>query len=139
MKNLMMCLVVVMVGLVSCDKDDEKQATPAGIEGTWQYTKEGGIVDGVEMLEDFPHAAGCTKDYLRILSNGTYEDHNFFGTECFENTFSGTWTRSGSIFTYLEAGETSPVVVEILSLTDTTLKTKEIFEGETLVTIYTEI
>ena len=138
MKNLMMLFLVATVSLVSCDKNDDNDSTSGALEGKWQYTKEGNIVDGEEMLSDFVHAPGCTKDYVQLLDNGTFSDHSFDGAACDDTVFSGNWTRSGNIITITETGE-NPSEIEILSLTSTTLKTKEVFKGEILITIYTKI
>lgn len=135
LKKLVLLFLVATVSLVSCNKDDDdaKASTDGTLEGNWEYSKEGTIVAGQEFLIDFPHTEGCTKDYIEILA-GTFKDHSF-GVDCTDNVGEGTWSRSGSDITFVEDGDT--YTMEIVELTSTTLKTKGVFEGSVLVSLYT--
>jgi Lipocalin-like domain len=138
LKSLVLLFLVATVSLVSCNKDDD-DATPAAaaLEGKWQYSKQGVSAGGQESLQDYSHSAGCTKDYVEVLSAGVFKEHNFFGTSCTEDVATGTWTRNGSTYTYILDGET--YTEEIVELTSTTLKTKEVFGGVNYITVYTRL
>ncbi|PDS21691.1 hypothetical protein B0A78_13970, partial [Flavobacterium columnare NBRC 100251 = ATCC 23463] len=70
LKNLFLVLSILLLGLSSCSKDDD--STPitsvASLEGKWQLTKEGGIINNQEVLTDYQHTSGCAKDYMEFLS-----------------------------------------------------------------------
>ncbi|WP_339837586.1 hypothetical protein, partial [uncultured Flavobacterium sp.] len=51
-KQVVLLFLVATVTLVSCNKDDDKEAS---IEGKWEYSKEGTIVNGTESLSDYQH------------------------------------------------------------------------------------
>ncbi|MCZ8196101.1 MAG: lipocalin family protein [Flavobacterium sp.] len=137
LKSLVLLFLVATVSLVSCNKDDDATPAAAALEGKWQYSKQGTIVNGQEVLVDYDHATGCTKDYIEFLSAGVFKEHSFFGTSCEEDIFTGTWVRNGSTVTATVDGEASPA--EILELTSTTLKIKYSLEGGFYINVYTKI
>jgi hypothetical protein len=137
LKSLVLLFLVATVSLVSCNKDED-DATPAvSFEGKWQYLKTGVIVNSQEVLSDYDHTSGCTKDYVEFLSAGVFKDHSFFGTSCDEDIFTGTWSKNGSMVTVTADGDSS--TAEILELTSTTLKVKYSDAGIVYVEVYTRI
>ena len=138
LKSLVLLFLVATVSLVSCNKDDD-DATPTAttFEGKWQYSKEGAIVNGQEVLTNYVHASGCTKDYVEFLSAGVFKDHSFFGASCEEDVFTGTWSKNGSMVTVTADGDSS--TAEIIELTATTLKVKYTDAGTVFVDVYTRI
>lgn len=138
MKKLALLFVAVLaVGVSSCSKDDDSSG--AALEGKWEYTKDGGIIQGQEVLTNYEHTEGCAKDYIQITST-TVTEHNFWGSECEEETYVDNYTRNGNTLTITVEGET--YTATILQLDNNTLKIKgqEMTEGGITfsdVTVYT--
>ena len=138
MKKLALLFVAVLaVGVTSCSKDDD--AAAASLVRTWEYSKEGGIIQGQEVLTPYQHAAGCTKDFT-VITATTIVDTDFYGTDCFESTSTIPYTRNGNTITITEDGEV--YTATIIQLDNTTLKIKgqEMTEGGITysdVTVYT--
>ncbi len=121
-KELVLLFLVASVTLVSCNKDDDGDS--ASIEGSWEFSKTGFVVGGVEQLENYENTAGCNKDFIEVKSGGMLTDHYFEdqGSGCVEQIDNGTWTRDGDNFTLSYTDEV--VNGKILELSDTTLKIK---------------
>ena len=138
MKKLALLFVAVLaVGVTSCSKDDD--AGQAALEGKWEITKEGGIIQGQEVLTNYQHAAGCNKDFT-MISATTLIDHEFEGTDCFESTYTSAYTRSGNTITITVDGVA--YTGTIIQLDNSTLKIKgqEMTEGGITysdITVYT--
>lgn len=139
LKNLAVVLSIAFIGLSSCSKDsDSGSGTGGTLQGKWQFSKEGVMVNNQEVLEDYEHASGCTKDYTEILANNVIRDHYFDNPNCEETIDLGTWARSNNnlVFTFPDDYVTS---LEILELTSTTLKVKSVDEGVTYITVLKRI
>ena len=86
MKNLKQILFVVALSLgmfaTSCSSDDNEGETIVPIQGKYNLSQTGTIVNGQEVLVDAPqNASGCNRDYLELkLSNaaviGDYDGSN---------------------------------------------------------------
>lgn len=112
-------LFVSVLAFVSCSDDDDKTSSPASVVGAWEYYKEGEIVSGVETLVNYENECSTNKDYVEFLQNGEYDDV-YYNSDCEESVDYGDWTKSGNMLTNVTEGTT----VEILILTETTLKIK---------------
>ena len=138
MKKLALLFVAVLaVGVTSCSKDDD--AAQASLVGTWEYSKEGAIIQGQEILTPYEHATGCSKDFT-VITATTIVDTDFYGSDCFESTSTATYTRNGNTLTITDGSEVSTGT--ILQLDNTTLKVKgpEYTEGSVTysdVTVFT--
>lgn len=137
MKKLALLFVAILTaGVSSCSKDDD--AASAELTGKWEYSKEGSIANGQEVLTDYEHEANCAKDYVQI--NATqFVIHNFDGTACIESTSSNSYTRSGN--TIITTIDGMSFTGQIAQLNNSTLKiTTDIpgIEGQSvkLVTIF---
>lgn len=124
-KQLVLLFIVATVALVSCNKDDDSGS--GSIEGSWELSKVGSVVDGQEVLIDYPgHTAGCTKDYVEFKSGGVAVEHYFYddndGSGCYEEADSASWTKDGNTLTITYAD--SVQIGEILELSGSTLKVK---------------
>ncbi len=139
LKKLFLILPVIIFCMYSCKKSDSTLVTVAvTLEGKWQYTKTGTISNNQEILTDYQHTAGCTKDYLEILIGGILKSHEFANPNCQETINTGTWTKSNNSLTV--AYPSQPVINgEILELTSTTLKTKFINSGIIDIEVLTRI
>lgn len=135
-KKLVVLFLAVSVSLVSCEGDD---ANTAALEGKWQFSKEGEIVNGQEVLETYEHEAGCTKDFLDFKAGGIFNDHYFEITEatCTEYLDTGTWSRNGNQLTI--SGEEGSQIVTIVELTTTTFKIKVEDEDDIYLYVLTRI
>ncbi len=137
MKKLALLFVsVVTLGITSCSSDDK--VTEAEFTGKWEYSQQGTVIAGQDVLTVYPHTQGCAKDYLQITPT-TSVDHKFTTDECLEDTTTRTYTRSGNTITTTAAGQT--ITGEIVNLTATTLKIKttQTIQGQNLsyVVVYT--
>jgi hypothetical protein len=138
-KLLLLPALFVFIAFSSCSKDDPKPTVVAiPIEGKWQFDKEGEIVGSEEILDDYSHSAGCTKDYTEILPGNVIKDHYFDNPDCQETIDTGTWFRNGNSFLLSYPGETA-LNATILALTYTTLKIKVTVEDGTRVVVLKRI
>jgi hypothetical protein len=142
LKNACIVLSLLIFGLTSCSKDDSTPTpTSFPIEGKWQFTKDGTITNNQEVLSDYQHTLGCTKDYIEILAGNILKLHFFENnatTNCVEFIDIGTWTRNNNSFVLSFVNEPN-VNSEILQLTSTTLKIKFDLSGVTDVLVFTKI
>lgn len=139
LKKKLLMLSIMTFGLFSCNKDD---ATPEpsspSIEGKWQYTKIGTITNNQEILNDYQHTSGCTKDYIEILSSNVIKSHEFDNPNCQETINIGTWNKTNNSLILTFPNQPS-INGEIMELSNTTLKTKFFNPGITDVEVLTRI
>ncbi|HEU0136145.1 MAG TPA: lipocalin family protein [Flavobacterium sp.] len=125
-KFYLLFVSVLTLGLTSCNNDDDAGSDTGGtLEGRWEYFQEGTLVNGQEVLHNYEHAEGCTKDFGEFLAGGVAKDYTYSnnGTAtCDEEITTGTWSRSGNMITLTFAGFS--VTAEIMTLNATTLKVK---------------
>lgn len=133
MKKLLLFVSVLTLGLTSCSSDDDSSSSDS-IEGTWEWSKEGTIVNGEEFLYDYDHFCDNKKDYVQILSGGVIKEV-WYETDCTEDVWQANWSRNGNTLTVTDG--TDSVSGEILELTNTTLKLKytETFDGTTYINV----
>lgn len=98
-KHFFLFVTLVGLSLISCNNDDENSST--SIVGKWEYFKEGFVVDGQEILEDYDHAVGCNKDTAQYNSNGTLQEvyYSNDGSGCVEESDTNSYTISGNTIT----------------------------------------
>tara|TARA_R110002072_G_scaffold117281_3_gene248167 strand:- start:387 stop:827 length:441 start_codon:yes stop_codon:yes gene_type:complete len=140
MKKLFVLFVFAASAMfVSCSSDDDNGGNEEKIIGKWEFTQEGTIVDGQEVLLPYENdAPECGKDFIDFKADNTVQSVIFFldfNEECDSETDTGTYSVSGKNITLTTGGET--VVAEIVTLNNTTLKVKvtEEFGGETFIFI----
>lgn len=129
-------LVVFIFSLISCSSDSSSNQS-AALEGKWQYTQTGFVINNEEVLSDYEHTPGCTKDYIEILSTNVIKSHEY-GTDCDETFKTGTWSRNNNTVSITYPGE-STFSGEILELTATKLKVKFVSEDVTDIEVMTRI
>lgn len=114
-KILLLAIAIVSFSAItSCGGDDEPS-----LQGKWEYFKEGAASDGQEILVDYEHQTGCSKDFI-MISASSVADHTFFGSACEEDVFTAPYTRNGNTITVTLDGEVYPA--EIKTLDGSTLK-----------------
>ncbi len=138
MKNLKRILFVVALGLgifaTSCSNDDNDGETIIPIEGKYNLSKQGVIVNGQEQLVDAPaNQAGCPGDYLDLRVSNAAVIGDYSGTNCSLTETTGTYARSHNDLTITinGVGTTS----DIMNLTNKELKLKDKATG--VITVYT--
>ncbi|WP_298308668.1 lipocalin family protein [Flavobacterium sp.] len=137
MKKIIL-LFFITFSFIGCSKDDDSQVvTPVAIEGKWQFSKEGELINGQEVLTNYQHSAGCIKDFSEILAGGVIKDH-YFNSSCTESIDVGTWVRNNNNLTFTYPGN-SATYLEIMELTATTLKVKYVNAGTTYISVLTRI
>ncbi|WP_396161330.1 lipocalin family protein [Flavobacterium sp.] len=127
-KTILLFVSILFLGLSlnSCDSDDSGSSTSGNIVGKWEFSKQGTIVSGSEVLTNYEHAS-CGKDSFRFLADNSmidyyYEDNPTNGF-CYDYTDEATWTKDGNTIT-INYGAGDVTVAEILILNETTLKVK---------------
>jgi hypothetical protein len=136
MKNRIILFVSVLilgVNLTSCGGDDGP-STSADIVGKWELYKIGDKDDGSEYLELYEHQAGCSKDNIEFFENGDFVTTSYF-EGCESESFSGTYTKSGTSLIVDDGFDETPLSIKELS--SSTLKVYDTYseDGET----FTEI
>src|SRR4051812_40494242 len=89
--------VLLSIGLfaTSCSNDDNDGETIVPIQGKYNLSQTGTIINGQEVLIDAPqNAAGCSRDYLdlRLSNAAVIGDYN--GSNCALVETTGTYVRS---------------------------------------------
>jgi hypothetical protein len=97
--------------ITSCSKDDENQAS---FEGKWEYLKEGVATGGQEVLVDYVHETGCTRDYS-IITATAIADYEYFGNTCNEDITITNYTRSGNTISTTVEGQTFTATIKTLN------------------------
>lgn len=129
MKKLsILFLSVVTLGLSvsSCSSDDNDSAS---IEGKWQLTEEGAILNGQEILQPVTNEGGCNSETYEYLENGTVINtySEFYNSKCTEFTDNGTWSKDGNNLTEKYEGDSTGDTYEIAKLSGSQLKLKETY------------
>ncbi len=138
-KKLFLFIPLLVLSLYSCSKDDDSNLiTNSPLEGKWQFTKEGTITNNREVLNNYQHTTGCTKDYIELLTGNIVKDHYFDNPDCQETIDTGNWSRNNNSLVLTYSGE-STVSAQILELNQTTLKVSFFISGEKHVVIFTRI
>ena len=143
MKKLVVTsLVFLMVLLVgsSCSKDEDSEAGngTASLEGKWQFSQDGELINNKEVLVNYVHETGCTKDYIEFLKSGVFKAHFFENPNCQEETDTASWIKNNNSVVLKAPNETFETF-EILQLTNTTLKIKSVDAGVTYFQLFTRI
>ncbi|WP_298396681.1 lipocalin family protein [Flavobacterium sp.] len=138
-KKLFLCSVL-SIGLLSCSKDDDSNnAAAVALAGKWQFTKTGTInSNNQEVLTDYQHESGCTKDFIELTAAGVLKSHEFENPNCQETISTASYSRNNNTITITYPGDPA-INGEILELTNTTLKVKFVSSGITDVDILTRI
>ncbi|OXB03152.1 Lipocalin-like domain-containing protein [Flavobacterium pectinovorum] len=138
MKNLKQILFVVALSFgmfaTSCSSDDNEGETIVPIQGKFNLSQTGTIVNGQEVLVDAPqNASGCNRDYLELRLSNTAVIGDYDGANCALTETTGTYVRSHNDLT-ITVGNVSSTS-DIMNLTNKELKIKDKATG--IITVYT--
>ena len=134
-KIFLACLTfLVQIVIFSCGKDDEKVTPVDPIVSKWEYFKEGKLVNGVEVLDNYTHETQCGMDYINLNADGTGSTKFYYKDSqdaCKSQVYPLIWKKENSNLIFTENGETWTET--ILSLSNTELKLKD---EEGLIMVY---
>lgn len=122
----------------SACNDDDSSSTSEALIGKWEHYKQGLVISGQEMTEDYEHTPGCTKDYSEFQDNNIMQSHSYENDNCQEFVDIYTWNREGNTLTIQYPGENAEIF-EIREITATQLKLHSQDEGLTYVSILRRI
>jgi hypothetical protein len=118
----------------SCSSDDNEGETIIPIEGKYNLSQQGTIVDGKEVLVNAPeNQEGCSRDYLELRLSNAAVIGDYDGSNCALVETTGTYVRSHNDLT-LTIGNVSSTS-DIMNLTNKELKLKDKATG--IITVYT--
>ncbi len=109
-KYFLIVSMLSVVGFTSCSSDDNSgnEGQPNVLIGKWVPEKASAVVFG-QVMENYtyqyPHTAGCTKDYIQLSENNISNLHRFQGTTCTETTSEYPWSRNGNMLTLNVLGQ----------------------------------
>jgi hypothetical protein len=126
---LFLSLVALSLSVVSCSSDDDKDEA-ASIEGKWELFQEGETLQTLEKITD---ENDCTPTVVEILKGGKYigSGSEYYDSKCNTYTFKGDWSRNGNMLSMQDEGDDEVNKSEIIELTSSTLKLKEVDEEGT--------
>lgn len=118
----------------SCSNDDNEGETIVPIQGKYNLSQTGTIVNGNEVLVDAPqNQSGCSRDYLELKLSNSAVIGDYNGENCALVETTGTYVRSHNDLT-ITIGNTSSTS-DIMNLTNKELKIKDKATG--IITVYT--
>ncbi|WP_431244664.1 lipocalin family protein [Flavobacterium sp. P21] len=127
-------LLSIGVFATSCGSDDNEGETIIPIQGKYNLSQQGTIIDGKEVLTDAPqNAAGCNRDYLDLRLSNTAVIGDYSGSNCSLVETTGVYARSHNDLT-ITVGNVSSTS-DIMNLTNKELKLKDKTTG--VITVYT--
>lgn len=120
--------------VTSCSNDDNEGETIVPIQGKYNLSKTGTIVNGQEVLVDAPqNQSGCPGDYLELKLSNAAVIGDYDGSNCALTETTGTYVRSHNDLT-ITVGNVSSTS-DIMNLTNKELKIKDKTTG--VITVYT--
>jgi hypothetical protein len=135
-KRLLLALLL-SIGLftTSCSSDDNEGETLIPLEGKWDLSKTGLVVNGTEQLSDpIENQGGCNKDYIELKIDNTINvgDYSSAVSACALTVQSGIYSRSHNNITTVVNGVSK--TQDIVNLTLHELKVKD---ASGVITVYT--
>lgn len=118
----------------SCSSDDNEGETIIPLQGKYNLSKTGTIVNGQEVLVDAPqNQEGCSRDYLELKLSNAAVIGDYDGSNCALVETTETYVRSHNDLT-ITIGNAS-TTSDIMNLTNKELKIKDKTTG--VITVYT--
>ncbi|QSW87963.1 MULTISPECIES: lipocalin family protein [Flavobacterium] len=133
-KSILLGLLSISFFAVSCSNDDNEGETIVPLQGKYNLSKTGTIVNGQEVLVDAPqNESGCSRDYLELKLSNVAVIGDYDGDNCALTETTGTYVRSHNDLTITIGNASS--VSDIMNLTNKELKIKDKTTG--IITVYT--
>ena len=129
-------LPFMAIALGACSSDDDG-GTSASLEGKWEFSKDGVVLNGQEVFMDYEHTPGCLKDFTVFHANNQIKDYYYQYEDCEEVIDTGVWARSGDALTLTYPDDT--VNATITELNATTLKLRFVDEGVTYIAVLNRV
>ncbi|OXA93154.1 lipocalin family protein [Flavobacterium hercynium] len=120
----------------SCSNDDNEGETIIPLEGKYNLSQIGAVVNGQEVLTDAPqNTSGCDRDYLQLKIDNTLivGDYDSTVSACALTETGGIYSRSHNDLTTVVNNITQ--TQDIMNLTNKELKLKDKTTG--VITVYT--
>ncbi|WP_281232386.1 lipocalin family protein [Flavobacterium gelatinilyticum] len=136
MKIKAILLGMLSIGFLatSCSSDDNEGETIVPLQGKYNLSQTGSIVDGKEVLIDaVQNEEGCSRDYLELRLSNAAVIGDYSGDNCALVETTGTYVRSHNDLT-ITIGAIS-TTSDIMNLTNKELKLKDKATG--FITVYT--
>ena len=136
MKIKAILLAMLSIGFLatSCSSDDNEGETIVPLQGKYNLSQTGTIVDGKEVLVNAPqNQEGCSRDYLELRLSNAAVIGDYSGSNCALVETTGTYARSHNDLT-ITVGALS-TTSDIMNLTNKELKLKDKATG--IITVYT--
>jgi hypothetical protein len=135
-RSLLLALIL-SVGLftTSCSSDDNEGETLVPLEGKWDLSKTGTVINGTETLVDpIENANNCSKDYIELKLDNTINVGNYDSavTACALTVQSGIYSRSHNNITTVVNG-----VTKTQDIVNLTLKELKVKDAAGIITVYT--
>ena len=100
MKNLLSALLLFSILFtVGCDDDDATATEDASLVGTWELTSASVVIHSTPeetVTFDVPNEVSIT---MVLADDGSYSENGTFEGEI--ETFSGTWSETGNVLTFV--------------------------------------
>jgi hypothetical protein len=135
-RSLLLALIL-SIGLftTSCSSDDNEGETLIPLEGKWDLSKTGTVINGTETLSDpIENQSGCNKDYLELKLDNTVNvgDYSSAVSACALTVQSGIYSRSHNNITTVING-----VTKTQDIVNLTLKELKVRDAAGIITVYT--
>lgn len=135
-RSLLLALTLCL-GLfaTSCSSDDNEGETLIPLEGKWDLSKTGVVVNGTEQLTDpVENQSGCSKDYIELKLDNTINvgDYSSAVSACALTVQSGIYSRSHNNITTVING-----VSKTQDIVNLTLKELKVRDAAGIITVYT--
>ncbi|HUH25059.1 MAG TPA: hypothetical protein VLY87_00390 [Flavobacterium sp.] len=97
MKKIFFLMALFLsLSIISCKSDDSPEDTPITENQKWE-PKSILISNGlISYPMDYPHSAGCAKDYLDLVSNDNAKFFHYAETTCEVTEYSNAFQRTGN-------------------------------------------
>jgi len=106
-KYLFLSIIAFGLLFASCSSDNSSNETeipdntpdpnqPVTVKSEWEPAKIQLIKIVPVYTVDYPHSAGCTKDYLQLLSNNTAKFFHYEEQDCKTTTYENAFQRNGN-------------------------------------------
>jgi hypothetical protein len=125
-KFFLKSILILCISLLipSCGKQDSSDAFT--IVGKWEYLEKGVFIGGKEVMEQYGHSSGCTKNSIEFKTNNKVVTRSYVNSavqDCEEiiSTVSYSYDGAEIIFN----SEFKPYVSELVKLTATELIFKD--------------